>query len=702
MPHGKVEARSRWFDRAVARRFFPSQRVRDWLLAYDPAQANLRLACRVLLSVVLALGLIILFGHLTGYPVMSLSLAVILAMNTSSAARDPRPLARRVTMLLTPLPAGLAVTLAAVLNGRPLGGEIGFVLVACVSVYIRRFGPRGFTFGMVGFMSYFFALFTHVQPAALPWVYAALVVGALCSLVSYVLVPDLSLERTLSAALEALRGRLRQYMAACIAALRSGADGNRREVQRSEMQRAEVRLGETTLAASEGANAFSEASGAVELTAHLLDLELSARRLGRVSLDLPAEEREVALRDLERLLHWTLAGRGGQPWATDTRTPAQLRPALGALTNALNELRTFDLGRLEPRTDKALPGPTPATPAGLRLTTRQALQAALACTLAIMGGELISPSRWYWAVITAFIVFTGTSTRGEVFVRSWLRVLGTFAGVAVGVLLAILLHGNLLLSLVLILLSVFLGFYLIRLSYALMIFHITVTLALFYGLTGTFSPGLLELRLIETAYGALAGALASAFLLPTQTRGQLQLETRAYLRALAGLFGDLAAQVRAGKPMSGTWALILARQFGLLRGAARPLLRNPFRGSWRESVAYRLQLLGALEYEVEGLLQFLRTWPAGTDAAGTTPPCAPPKEAIVVRLQALQRHCEALAEGRTSPDPLSAQFVSDEVEHGEGTCTEFLLRLERIEDRLNRLEPKDPLAARQRLSPLPG
>ena len=55
-------------------------------------------------------------------------------------------------------------------------------------------------------------------------------------------------------------------------------------------------------------------------------------------------------------------------------------------------------------------GPAPAkedsaAPQGLALSTRQAIQVGIAASLAIVVGELVSPARWYWAVLTAFFVF---------------------------------------------------------------------------------------------------------------------------------------------------------------------------------------------------------------------------------------------------------------------------------------------------------
>ena len=48
-------------------------------------------------------------------------------------------------------------------------------------------------------------------------------------------------------------------------------------------------------------------------------------------------------------------------------------------------------------------GADTAEPEGLRLSTRQAVQVGVATSLAIVVGELVSPSRWYWAVIAAFV-----------------------------------------------------------------------------------------------------------------------------------------------------------------------------------------------------------------------------------------------------------------------------------------------------------
>ena len=89
------------------------------------------------------------------------------------------------------------------------------------------------------------------------------------------------------------------------------------------------------------------------------------------------------------------------------------------------------------------------------MTTRQAVQVAVAGVVAIGLGTLLSPTRFYWAVITAFVMFTGTSTRFETFDKGVARIAGTLAGLVGAVVLARLTAGHALFVLGIILLAVF-------------------------------------------------------------------------------------------------------------------------------------------------------------------------------------------------------------------------------------------------------
>ena len=143
---------------------------------------------------------------------------------------------------------------------------------------------------------------------------------------------------------------------------------------------------------------------------------------------------------------------------------------------------------------------------------------SVAASLAIVIGELVSPSRWYWAVIAAFVIFAGTNSWGETLTKGWQRLLGTILGVPCGLLVATLFAGNKTASLVLIFVCLFCAFYFMTVTYSLMTFWITTMLALMYGLLGELSFGVLLLRIEETAIGAVIGVAVAILVLPTNTR----------------------------------------------------------------------------------------------------------------------------------------------------------------------------------------
>ena len=148
-------------------------------------------------------------------------------------------------------------------------------------------------------------------------------------------------------------------------------------------------------------------------------------------------------------------------------------------------------------------------------TTRQAIQAVVAASLAIVTGDLVSPARWYWAVIAAFVVFAGTNTWGDTLTKGWQRLSGTVLGVPCGILVATLVAGNRTGSLVMIFVCLFCAFYFMQVTQSLMAFWITTMLALLYGLLGQFSFDVLLLRIEETAIGAVIGVAVAILVLPT-------------------------------------------------------------------------------------------------------------------------------------------------------------------------------------------
>jgi uncharacterized membrane protein YccC len=235
---------------------------------------------------------------------------------------------------------------------------------------------------------------------------------------------------------------------------------------------------------------------------------------------------------------------------------------------------------------------------GLRMATRQAIQVSVATSLAIFAGELISPARWYWAVIAAFVVFAGTTSRGDLLNRGLQRVIGTIGGVFAGVGLAAWVGEARLPALILMFGCVFFAMYLVRVSQALMAFWITAVLALLYGLIGQFSTQTLLLRVEETAMGATLGILAGYLILPKRTRDVFGEALDEMVDAADEVLAA-ATQRLLGRPTLLS-PLVMARDMdvalGTLRIRAKPL-DNPLPGRrGRTSYHRALRVLTAVDH----------------------------------------------------------------------------------------------------------
>ncbi|MFD3675900.1 FUSC family protein [Streptomyces sp. NPDC058613] len=285
--------------------------------------------------------------------------------------------------------------------------------------------------------------------------------------------------------------------------------------------------------------------------------------------------------------------------------PAQLPELFAAVGLALlaSAAVRFVLWPIERRT------PPAAAPPGLpgkgiaRPTTRQAFQATLACSFALGIGQALSEDRWYWAVGTAWWIFVNTASRGETLVRGFRRVVGTVAGIAAGLLIAVPLHGAPAPTAALVAVCVFGIFYTAAPSYSWMMFFVTVMAGLLYGLLGVLHPGLLLLRFQETAIGAVGAALAVVLVLPVTTHATNHAWIQRALRCVHAATGEAAARLAdtAGAdpaPHAAELELLLARVRMALAPLVHPL--SPFRA--RKARARQvIALLDECAREVRGL-----------------------------------------------------------------------------------------------------
>lgn len=581
----------------------------DALVAADPGYTRLRFAGRATISVAITLGLLIGLSHLLGTPFFSFLIGVVISMISSVAVNDPEPRQQRITGLLIPVPAMISMTLGGLLSFSAYLAEAVFVLVMFGAVYVRRFGPRWFAFGMIAFISYFFSMFLRAKPEQLPWMYLAALLGAGISFVMRVWIMPVPAHPPVADLLPALRARVRMILASLRLTI---GDPARRERHYRRARRHLAQMNELALVFS----AHPEEAG---WDYALFQAELTARHLTELGRYEPPEpDRDAVKHDLETVERALWNGELSPPAAIEWRTePASTYGKL--LRSLVESLSQCSQGCTDPEMDRQSEdeekeqvddgvdsGEEQKT--GLRPITRRAVQVAVASVIAIAGGQILSSKRWYWAAITAFIVFTGTNSRGDVFVKGWQRVLGTLVGVFAGVLLATAVAGNQVVSFALIFVSIFCGFYLVRISYALMIFWITILLALLYGLLGLFSIEILALRLEETIIGAAAGTLVALFLLPTRTSSVLAEQSREFLRNLAVVIGDARGRMSGERPGRPVLPRIreLDRSYQSARRTAGPLmLRFPGVSEPRSSQHWLRVLLG-LRHEAHNLARLGR------------------------------------------------------------------------------------------------
>jgi uncharacterized membrane protein YccC len=350
-----------------------------------------------------------------------------------------------------------------------------------------------------------------------------------------------------------------------------------------------------------------------DLALWLFDAELTVERVatagGRAAIasaDIPASTRADlagALSQLSRAIRLPQpeglqrAARLAQELLDQAAHPAVRRLALAiiATASAASEVRAM-VERAATETSTAPPSEGQPS-AGLLPTTKQAIQVTVAASLAIVIGEAVSPSRWYWAVIAAFVIFAGTNTWNETVTKGWARLIGTALGVPAGMLVATVVSGNRTASMMLIFVCVFCSLYFLKVAYSAMTFWITTMLALLYGLLGQFSYRLLLLRIEETAIGAVIGATVAIVVLPTNARTSMRNDARAFLTTLANVIETSVASLfgREASASPTDKARQLDRDLQQFRTTAKPLAAGVGGFSGRHSVRHAQRMLAACD-----------------------------------------------------------------------------------------------------------
>jgi len=567
----------------------------------------------VMLSVTLGWCIVTALGASPGM----LSLSVFLSMQAGNMVKDQSARSRLATTALL-LPAVVAaIACAAALSHLRLLAMSGFILVTGLAIWVRRFGPRASAMGAIAFNGYFFTLF--VRPEGKELVPFLLLVA--CAVGAQVLVRSLLL---ITLPRREVRALMHELRAASLALLTASAAG----VRPAQLRPILARIDDVGMAIwrwqGRYRTSFYVASDAEGFEATVLDARVDTEEacveLVRLSaaerLSAPVGEAVLQLRavlsphasaqSVDEAVHWATRflteGVTGESLAKPVRRVAALL-AGAVLTHA--RLRAIDLRRgLEGAwAVEAHKVGARTRPVGTRrgpvfrpwrewsMSSRMTLQAMIAATLASVVGEMISADRWYWAVMTAFVIFIGTSTRGGILTRAYRRILGSVAGIAVGAAL-VALSGDSTLALSLIaVVSVFGMVYFGPVNYLYTSLFVSVMLVSIYRMLGILDAQLLELRTIETLAGAVIGVLAAYAILSSSSRPVLAERLESYMRALEAMLRSVQSLLHA--PADSADALRALHELESHQAAAEQTVAGMsaaflFRGSRHQSATVHL------------------------------------------------------------------------------------------------------------------
>ncbi|WP_420041516.1 FUSC family protein [Gordonia sp. MP11Mi] len=528
------------------------------------------MATTVLLSTGSAVGI----THLTHSSSELVVVGAFLAMISGLSVKDGTAHERLTTTLLLAIPA-VAVLTATTLLDRWRFVEFGVLIAICTAaIWVRGYGHRWAALGMIAFISGFFGL--AIRPSVDE-------LGPLTLIVAAATTCNVAVKLTMlpSFPRHELRLLLREFRGTRDACLVAATAGNK-----AALQKAIGRVSDVTIAIHGWQQRYD-----TQRLLGLDDTDLSrlifyARTDAvQASLQLAAHP-AAAPADVVGAFHRTLQTKSTSDDALHIAENTLKSPDTGFVETVVARAvvsqtaleKAVATGRVDPapqvaevshlgRASSAEGVSTPvlegldepnrwanrAEPAMRRRfwetwrpTSRMAVQVAVATTLATAVGEAISASRWYWAVLTAFLVFIGTTTRGAVLTRAYRRVLGTTLGVIVGFAVTWIADGNPTVLALCCVVCVFFVIYLGPLNYAVLAFFITLLIASMYGLLGVLNRQVLEWRVEETAAGAAVGVAAAFLIFSTSSTPPLVAAISSYFDVLDHLLR------RTGQALTGT------------------------------------------------------------------------------------------------------------------------------------------------------
>ncbi|MEI2666448.1 FUSC family protein [Rossellomorea sp. LJF3] len=616
------------------------------ILASDPGRKRFQQAGKATISLISAvftmLFLLKQFDHPSITPAIVSGMVGMLGI---FVVMDDTTGKKKITTLLVGVSVASGITLGSAFAHYSLVVNALLVGVIFSAFYFSRFAIRYFSMGMAGFMSIYISSILQLDVAHLEWFYLGIVIGLVFAfLYNFIIFKD---------SVHMLRRSMRSFHIQSnltfTILMKMIEDPNTSGKRRKQLDQNVRRLNEyaRSVAGDINENDLKKLWPGIEasqLRLYVFDTEMLIQTLTD-SLKKLKDLEALEVMELRRLLVWVIRSlRDAEVLAQDydPRSLEEAEKAIQALRLVLSEVLNQEekpegwvylLRRIESIANHVLEaaitiqeslnvseykGSTVESDAepeeedkedeseddkSLKPSTRKAIQALVAGTLAIIVGVLIAPAQPYWVLLTTFIVQIGTETVGRTYMKAFQRSIGTVIGAIIGFGAANLVSGNSQLEVVLLFAVLFLAFYLFPVSYTLMSLFITMLIAFMYDLLlGGISIQLMGARVIDTIAGAVIALIVSAFVFPKRTKDKVA-------DSFDDFFGDLEGYVSSyiktftvpeDKALTDQ-AFDLDQKLQAIKDEAQSLLQRP--GSLtRSGVGRWITVVTAINYYAKHLL----------------------------------------------------------------------------------------------------
>ena len=495
-------------------------RVVDRMLIADPGLLRLRNALRSVLSCSVTGFIAVSWAFSPHYPITVAALAVLFAMIAPLFVRDASRSGWFTSLAILYLFACLSYVSAAALAPHPAAGDIGFLAVFFIGILCQACGPRALGSALISIVTFYLGLYLHPTRTDLAIALSlSLVAPAMITIAGRWLLPARP-ARTLRRAVGTVTLRASRLLAQF-----SQGSPVALDAQWSSLNEAALAL-EDHLSLLTPPEAFA-------IRERVVELEIAAgqcrfRADPAVASDATAQ---ILRQSIERLSQMV---RARPTSARPVSAASGSGPAMGA-----SAVMGTIASAASTRGTTTSTASTASTPFARRfadfrsrLAWLHATRASAAAILAMMIGHSMSPERWFWAVISVFVVFLGTRSRADTIHRGLERVGGTIAGALVSAILAIWLHDTLAGMIAAMMICAFGWAYFILSSYSRGVFFITIIVGLIYAQLGFAIGPLVELRIEEVLVGCLVSFAVAFLVMPLSATRHIDARLLAVLRAL--------------------------------------------------------------------------------------------------------------------------------------------------------------------------